>query len=269
MPCGPIRKFTLAWICFCASPALAGEEGTVILHGGGNVTSAVRDLFVELAGGNDARLLVIPTADPDTPEDISRLEVWRARRPASVDLLHARSRDQAATEDFAAPLKRATGVWISGGRQGTLASIYLGTPVERELSDLLKRGGVIGGTSAGAAIQSKVMVVRGEAWKGFDLVPDAVIDQHFLARNRQDRLWRVLETHPQRIGIGVDEDTAAVICGDRLRVVGDSTVSICVAAYGSQSRRLELLKSGDQFDLKSLRSEVASRRGVLATAGGQ
>jgi cyanophycinase len=259
MRCGPVRHLAMVCLSLCASAAMAGD-GTVILHGGGNVSSNVRDLFVELAGGKDAQLLVIPTADPDTPEDPGRLDLWRSRNPATVALLHASSRDRAAAEEFAAPLKRATGVWISGGRQGTLSAIYLGTPVERELAALLKRGGVIGGTSAGAAIQSKVMVVRGEAWIGFDLVPNAVIDQHFVARNRQERLWRVLEAHPQRIGIGVDEDTAAIICGDQLKVLGESTVSICVTAHGSQSRRFEQLKTGDQFDLKSLRSEVADRK---------
>jgi cyanophycinase len=243
----------------CAS-AFAGEEGTVILHGGGNVSASVRDVFLELAGGKDARLLVIPTADPDAPDDVSRLAPWRARGATSVQLLHTRSRQQAESEDFAEPLKRATGVWISGGRQGTLASVYVRTPVERELAALLKRGGVVAGTSAGAAIQTRVMIVRGEAWEGFDLLPSCIVDQHFLVRNRQERLWKVLTAHPQCIGIGVDEDTAAVICGDKLTVLGNSTVSICIAPRGDQQRRMQQLKGGDQFDLKPLRAELTASK---------
>lgn len=254
------RSLSIACVCWCCASAHAGEEGTVILHGGGNVSSSVRDLFLELSGGKNARLLVIPTADPDAPEDEERVVSWRNRGPASVALLHARTREQAESEAFAEPLKQATGVWISGGRQGTLASRYLRTPVERELSALLKRGGVIAGTSAGAAIQTRVMVVRGEAWEGFDLVPSCVVDQHFLARNRQERLWNVLAKNPQCIGIGVDEDTAAVICGDRLTVVGDSTVSICVAARGAEQRRLRQLKAGEQLDLKPLRAELTASK---------
>jgi cyanophycinase len=257
-----LRMCCFVWIACLGfvSTAIAGEEGTVILHGGGNVSSSVRDLFLELSGGKNARLLVIPTADPDTPEDESRLAPWRARQPAAVSLLHANSREVAESEDFAEPLKQATGVWISGGRQHTLAAMYLKTPVERELSALLKRGGVIAGTSAGAAIQSRVMIVRGEVREGFDLVPSCVVDQHFLARNRQDRLWNVLTQNPQRIGIGVDEDTAAVICGDKLTVLGDSTVSICIAPRGNQQRRVQQLKSGDQFDLKPLRTELTASK---------
>jgi cyanophycinase len=258
MSCGPVRSLSVACILLCYLSANAAEEGTVVLHGGGTVSSETRDLFLELSGGRSARLLVIPTADPDTPEDDGRVQIWRTRQPASVALLHAKSREQAESEAFAQPLKQATGVWISGGRQGTLASMYLGTPVERELSALLKRGGVIGGTSAGAAIQTRVMIVAGRARDGFDLVPNCVVDQHFLSRNRQERLWNVLALHPQRLGIGIDEDTAAVIRGDRLMVLGESTVTICVAADGSQSRRLEQLKSGDEFDLKSRRMKLAA-----------
>ena len=238
-------------------PPVIAAEGTVILHGGGEVSAAVRDRFFDLAGGKSARLLVIPTADPDTPDDDGRLQTWRARQPAAVSLLHAGSREQAEREEFSKPLKQATGVWISGGRQSVLAATFLRTPVERELSALLKRGGVIAGTSAGAAIQSRVMIVRGEIREGFDLVPHAIIDQHFLARNRHERLWQVLSMHPQRFGIGVDENTAAIIRGDRLTVLGESTVTLCVPAFGNQPRRSEQFKSGATLDLKPWRSNAA------------
>jgi len=260
--------FTLGVPClvFFAATARAGD-GAVVLHGGGNVTTVVKDVMFELAGGKQGKMLVIPTADPDTPEDPSRLEPWQWRGVASVALFHAKTRAQAESEAFVEPLKKATGVWISGGRQGTLAAIYLGTPVERELVNLIKRGGVVGGTSAGAAIQTRVMIVRGEVWKGFDIVPSCIVDQHFLTRNRQDRLWHVLSSYPQHIGIGVDEDTAAVIRGDKLSVVGESTVSICVAGHGGQDRRCQLLKSGDQLDLKPLRDELIKR--MVVAGGGQ
>ena len=260
MNCGPIRFLIVAGLLSCASSALAGEEGTVVLHGGGIVSSSLRDRFLELAGGQDARLLVIPTADPDTPEDDARVQLWRTRGPASAALLHARSREQAETEAFVEPLKTATGVWISGGRQGTLASMYLGTPVERELAAVVKRGGVVGGTSAGAAILTRVMIVVGRAREGFDLVPDCIVDQHYLSRKREERLWNVLNQHPQRIGIGIDENTAAIIRGGRLEVLGESTVTICVAANGGQERRCVPLKSGDRFDLQPLRADVAARK---------
>lgn len=247
----------LLWT-LCMPPAMA-DEGTLILHGGGTVSSEVRDRFFDLSGGKQSRLVVIPTADPDTPDDDGRLQSWRERGPASLKLLHASSREHAEADTFVAPLKQATGVWISGGRQTILAATYLRTPVERELTALLKRGGVIAGTSAGAAIQSRVMLVRSEAREGFDLLRDGVVDQHFLARNRQDRLLKVLTAHPNRFGIGVDENTAAIVCGDRLTVLGESTVSICLAAHGDQPQRVERLKSGDTVNLKPLRAEVTRR----------
>jgi cyanophycinase len=243
-------------------PLDAAEKlgGTVILHGGGSIQSAVRNKFVELAGGESARVIVIPTADPDTPLDPVRLEAWKERNVDSVELLHAWSREESEPESFAAPIREATGVWISGGWQTRLASTYLRTPVERELAALLQRGGVIAGTSAGAAVLSQVMLVRTETREGFDIVPDTVIDQHFVKRSRQERLWSVLAQHPHRIGIGVDEDTAAVIQGNRLSVIGDSTVSICIAGQGSQPRHESLLQPGESVDLQSLRVTLTQRK---------
>lgn len=241
------------WCCLLASAIAVASDGTLIVHGGGNVSAEVRDRFLELAGGSQAKLLVIPTADTETPEDDGRLETWRTRKPASVALLHASSREQAEAEQFAEPLKRATGVWISGGKQSVLASTYLKTPVERELSELLKRGGVIAGTSAGAAIMSRVMIVRGEIREGFDLLPHGVVDQHFEARDRQTRLLKVLAAHPRRFGIGVDENTAAIVLGNRLSVIGESTVSIFATKRDQPPQRIVRLTAGEVFDLAALR----------------
>lgn len=262
-----IYRAALVLIAILSMPsATRAGEGTLILHGGGEVSNEVRDRFFQLAGGKNARLLIISTADPETPLDEDRVISWRNRGPSSVALLHAETREIAEHESFAAPIKQATGVWISGGRQTTLSSRYLGTPVERELTALLKRGGVIAGTSAGAAIMTKIMIVRGQVWPGFDLCPQAVVDQHFLARAREERLLKVLSANPNCFGIGVDEDTAAIIRGDTLSVLGNSTVSICVTANEQRPQRLERLKSGDTFDLKPLRSVVTA---AAATGGGR
>jgi cyanophycinase len=243
-------------------PLTAAEKvsGTIILHGGGSIQSVVREKFRELAGGSEARIVVIPTADPDTPLDPIRLEAWQDRNVQSVELLHAASREESEAEAFAEPLRHATGVWISGGWQTRLASTYLRTPVERELGALLQRGGVICGTSAGAAVLSRVMLVRTDVREGFDLLPNTVVDQHFLKRNRQDRLWNVLAQHPDRIGIGVDEDTAAVIQGDRLSVLGESTVSLFLSPYGSQPRHEQQVQPGETVDLQPIRSTLVQRR---------
>lgn len=238
--------------------ALCAEEpvGTLMFHGGGTVSTAVRDRFFEYAGGKDARIIVIPTADTDTPEDDGRLDSWRRREPKSVELLHTASRTTAESKKFAKPLKSATGVWISGGYQTQLARIYRGTPVEKELQALLSRGGVIGGTSAGAAIQSRVMLVRDDIWEGFDLAPKIIVDQHFTERSRQPRLWRAVSANHDCIGVGVDEDTCAILRGDELTVMGDSTVSLFIHPRGG--KQLErALKDGERVNLTSVRKRLA------------
>ena len=120
----------------------AGIAGSLVIHGGGELTDAVRDKFLSLAGDKEARIVVIPTAsnqaDSDDPAVRERLLApWNSLGPADVQLLHTRSKDQAKDDAFVAPLKSATAVWLGGGDQTKIAEAYLGTAVERELLALL------------------------------------------------------------------------------------------------------------------------------------
>jgi cyanophycinase len=273
--------------------------------GGGKLPETVRDRFVELAGGGDAKIVVIPTAHTyaDRPEAQRLLEPWTARKVASAKLLHARSRQEADDAAFVRPLAEATGVWISGGVQARLTGMYLGTEVERQLKGVLARGGVIGGTSAGAAVMSRVMIVSGRTeatlGEGFDLLPGTVIDQHLLRRNRMERLLGVVRKHPDLIGLGVDEETALVVDvkARRLSVLGERYAFACVPeaaepdpapapepraggpaidpdptreprpakapAPGRVTVRPEILNPGDEADLGALRS---GRPGAVVSA---
>src|SRR5207302_6337873 len=116
------------------------------------------------------------------------VEAWKKRGAASVTLLHTRSRATANDASFCQPLAEATGVWLGGGDQSKLVSAYRGTAVESELHKLLRRGGVIGGTSAGAAVMSGPMIAGGNMparlGQGFGFLPGGIVDQHFLRRNR-------------------------------------------------------------------------------------
>ena len=129
------------------------NQGTLVVCGGGTMPEEVYDKFVELAGGSQARIVLIPTAYPfDSLEAAKRrYSGWRDLDVESVDFLDTDSSDQADMDDFVEPLRKATGVWITGGEQGRLADIYAGTKVEKEIRGVLERGGVVGGTSAGAA----------------------------------------------------------------------------------------------------------------------
>jgi cyanophycinase len=224
----------------------------------------VRERFIELAGGKAARLVIIPTASGDnTIADDGREveEIWKSREPASITILHTRSAAQANDPAFVEPLKHATGVWITGGRQSQIAAAYSRTLVEDELCALVKRGGVVGGTSAGAACQSRVMIVRGKIHDvpGLGLIPGAIVDQHFLARERKARLFEALSQHPHLIGLGIDEGTALIVKGRTLTCLGDSSVTVCLAAAGKNEATEVTLKSGETSDLTMLRRAARDR----------
>jgi len=232
--------------------------GSLMIVGGGRVPREIRRQFVELAGGSKARIVVIPASDPQPGDEERWLAPFRAIGPESVVLLHAADRAQSDDSEFRAPLGRATGVWFGGGNQALLAERYVDTAVELDLHDVLRRNGAVGGNSAGAAILSHVMIAGGDREptesRGLGLISDAVIDQHFLRRNRMWRLQQLLESHPELVGIGVDEHTALIvnIATHRLRVVGDSYVIVCVPGEDNRPMRLEVLKSSDDTTLTRL-----------------
>jgi cyanophycinase len=233
-------------------PAAVANGGALVICGGGDLPDEVYERFVDLAGGEKARIVVIPTAYPFECVDdaIECHSSWFDLRIESVEFLHAETRDQADDEEFVGPLARATGVWITGGDQGRLADVYRGTHVEREIKRILERGGVVGGTSAGASIMSRTMIRAGSLQEavvddGFALVSRAVIDQHFLIRYRQERLFHVLSAHRDQVGIGVDESTALFVQGSRLRVIGESIVVVCLPESDDRPEWMCRLKAGD------------------------
>lgn len=246
-----------------AAEPVAKLRGALLLHGGGRIGEAVRSRFLELAGGKSARLVVIPTADPDDPLGDDHLDLWRSLEPESIVRLHAETREQAVDPEFSTPLGTATGVWISGGRQSRLAQTYVDTPVVNSLQAIIHRGGIVGGSSAGAAIASQIMLLRDEVRTGFDLLPGSIIDQHFLARKRHDRLLRAVETARQRVGLGIDEDTALIVKGRQLEVVGSSTVTVCLPASEHRPARTIELSTGTPADYIAL-ARAAQARGAAS-----
>ena len=212
------------------------ENGTLIIVGGGGMPKVIFDRFFEAAGGKDAKLVVVPTAGSEALYDESSRSVKMFQKVGATDvhLLHTRDPKEADTAEFCAVLKDAKAVWFAGGRQWRLADSYLGTKTEAAFHDVLKRGGVIGGSSAGATIQGSYLV-RGapegnhimmspghEA--GFGFLRNAAIDQHLLARKRENDLLPVIRKHPQLLGVGIDEATAIVVKGQTAEVIGKSKV---------------------------------------------
>ncbi len=254
------------------TPANASGE-TILPHGtlmivGGGTTESLHRRFVELAGGSHAQVVCVPTALPH-----GTLSGWCRRffREGNVPMrnrtvLHTRKQKEANTESFVEPLRTADAVWFTGGRQWRLVEAYAGTKTLEAFHDVLHRGGVIGGTSAGASIQGSFLVrgdpktkkiVVGQYTNGFGFLPQSAIDQHLLARNRERDLINVLEGRPKLLGIGVDEGTAAVVHEDTLRVVGKSVVAIYdprrwdTADSLTADQKYFFLHPGDAFNLRN------------------
>jgi cyanophycinase len=234
------------------------EHGALVIAGGGTLGPAIITRFIELAGGPAAPVVVIPTASEDVKDGWLGKSVLARAGMTNLTALHTRSHAEADRERFVEPLRRARGVWFDGGRQWRLVDSYLGTRTERELFALLGRGGVIGGTSAGATIQGSYLVRGARAGntlmmapgyeKGMGFLKVAAIDQHLLTRKRQEDMVPVVKAHPELLGIGIDESTAIVVQGDRFEVVGESKVAIYEAG-----KPYFFLSAGDRFDVKARR----------------
>jgi cyanophycinase len=230
-----------------------------VLAGGGELAPEIYQRFIELAGGPDAAIVVIPTAsagDAFDPDWVG-LDELEAAGATNLIVLHTRDPRAANSAAFVAPLRRARAVWIPGGRQGRLVDAYLGTRTHRELENLLARGGVIGGSSAGASMLASYLV-RGAVETneilmapgyevGFGFLQNAAVDQHIIARNRVDDMLLILRHHPDLLGIGLDEGTALVVQGDRAEVVGRS--SVAVYDVGDPDTLYSWLTPGNVYDL--------------------
>jgi len=263
-------------VAFSAQRSSGPAKGILILDGGGT-TAIVRDRFVSLAGGAKARIVVIPTGvsalrfgekntilDPDWPRDRPEWAAYEAYLKQwlgteNVTVIHTRERKVADSEDFTKPLRTATAVFLSAGNAGRHAQAYLDTRTQKELEAVLARGGVIFGSSAGAIIQGSY-TVRGRPDKpllmaagnerGFGFLKNVAINPHLTQAKRENELINVVDAHPEILGIGIDEDAAVVVRGNRFEVIGAGRVAI----YDNQRREgswYYWLKPGDQFDLET------------------
>jgi len=167
-------------------------------------------------------------------------------------------------------LRHASGVWIEGGRQWRLADAYLGTAVEREIKALLARGGVVGGSSAGATIQGSFLV-RGDPARpgnpdgdntimmvpghetGFGLLASSAIDQHVIVRHRESDLDPVIAKHPELLGIGINESAAIVVHGNEFEVMNGKVLIHDGRTH--DGKLYYMLSSGQKFNLKTRAAE--------------
>ena len=182
-------------------------NGSLVVVGGAMRDPGIVRRFIDLAGGPDAAIVVIPTAGgaPEYDQFYPGLRQFRAAGATNLTVIHTNDRDEANSEAFVKPIQEAGGVWFPGGRQWRIADSYLDTRTEEELHRVLERGGVIGGSSAGASIQGSYLIrgdtqtntiMMGDHEEGFGFLRNVGVDQHLLRRNRQFDMLEVMEAMP-------------------------------------------------------------------------
>lgn len=240
-----------------AQTASGPDAGWLFLEGGSYpVHPSVAQAFIRLAGGPDKKFVYIPTATDENRLDLSKTDEYLAPFGSkNFAVLHTRDRAKANSEEFVRALRSADGVWFGGGKPQNLAAAYAGTLVLKELRNVLTRGGVIGGSSAGAMIQGELMMLGSpkrpgtEASlryeRGFGLLHDAIVLVHFQQRHTDRHLLDAAAAHPEQLCLAIDTATAIEVRQTMFRVVGSGKVH--VVRNGS----VITLAPGDSFDMRS------------------
>ncbi len=259
---------------------LSKESGSLLIIGGHEDKTGECQIlrhFIDIAGGRDSSIVVIATAT-DEPRTVGNeyRELFLSLGAAAVSIMDVTNRETANQKEQAEGIKKATGVFFTGGDQLRLTSILGGSAVDAALRAAFSQGAVIAGTSAGAAVMSETMIVGGNSndtpkkasltmAHGMGFLNEGVIDQHFAQRGRINRLLAAVAQNPHILGIGIDEDTALIVGPDRLcKVIGSQTVTIIdgkniIYSNISESNRnqplaisnvlLHILPAGFGFDL--------------------
>jgi cyanophycinase len=277
--------FAFAAVILAATCADAQTpKGTLFIIGGGDRTPEMMRRFIDLAGGpEEARIVVIPNASGDGDTScMDMAEEFHALGVRNVGCCFL-NREQASDPNSAKLLDGATGVYFTGGDQVRVTKALVGTPIHRKLLDLYANGAVMGGTSAGAALMSKVMITGDERLnkdtidafvfikkdnvvtvEGIGFLTNVIIDQHFVTRKRHNRLISVVLEHPELIAVGIDEATAIIVHPRGVfDVIGRGNVVVYDATQAKGIRTdprgnlaaggiiMHLLVAGDSFDTKT------------------
>jgi cyanophycinase len=271
-----------------SSPAASAPGGHLLIVGGGPLPPAVLARFVELAGGpGKARIVLFPMASSDPEAGVALAADFRkmGAEAERIVLDHA----AADTPEAAARLDGVTGIWFGGGDQVLLTAALQGTKTEAAIHSRYRAGAVVGGTSAGAAVMTTPMLTGDEKHpggerppakgsndaymtiarenvvtaQGFSLLPGAIVDQHFVRRRRNNRLFSLVLEHPELVGVGIDESTALEVAPDGTwRVLGASVAVVYDArrasitpasskTLGASGVRIDVLPAGSRYEPKT------------------
>ncbi|WP_052055657.1 cyanophycinase [Myxosarcina sp. GI1] len=256
------------------------KQGQLIIIGGAEdkerECTILRE-FVRLSGGREAQLVVMTVAT-SLPGEVGATyrDIFERFGAKRVDIVDTERREDAENSRDIEIIQQATGVFFTGGDQARITDLLKDTEIDRLLHQKFDSGLVIGGTSAGAAMMPETMIVEGDAEThprletvtlepGMGFLSGVAIDQHFSQRGRLGRLVSTLIQQPSMLGIGIDENTAIIVNGDEVRVIGEGGVTIIDLADLSHTNvdeslhdealaicgaKLHILPDGYRFSLK-------------------
>jgi cyanophycinase len=287
----PFLVFGLALMsaCTASGPAQAGPKGYLFIVGGGERDAPLMKRFVEISRGFGSGRVVVFTMASSVPQEVGPELVAEFKGNGVQDVAYYQlTREAAMKSDSAKILEGAGGIWFAGGDQARLTAALLDTPIHTRMLELYQSGCVIGGTSAGAAVMSEVMITGDEkrtdgkegSWeviwaddiirtRGFGFVKAAVIDQHFVTRRRLNRLIATVIENPKLVGVGIDESTAVLVRPDgRYEVLGENQVVVFDARrartfktptgrLGAHGMAMDVLVAGDVYDAATGKVEAS------------
>ena len=258
------------------------SKGNLVIIGGGKRPDYIIEKIVQLSGGEDAEIVIVPFASSQPEETaLYQKRQFQEYNPKRVDII-LKTETSVDSDINLMKFTTATGIFFSGGDQRRLQKILTGTEVLAKIKSIYRNGGLISGTSAGAAVMSKIMITGDEllnkdstrsfisiqegnidTGEGFGFINDAIIDQHFIKRKRYNRLISLVLEHPELLGIGIDESTAIWVKPDStFEVLGESSV-VVLDASGSKNiqtdedmnisgdrLKMHIMQSGQMYDLR-------------------
>ena len=262
------RLLPLLLACLAAAVPGYAQTGTLIVVGGGNTGPDIVSAVLAIAGGSNAVIAVLPQASAEPDAGDGSIAMWKAAGAKAV--VKVSFADRAAA---AATLNRATLIWMPGGDQNRFMKAIQGTGLDDIIRDRYRHGAAVGGTSAGAAVLVQSMFTGDADLKslkggttviapGLGLWPEVLVDQHFLTRQRDNRLLSAVLDHPDLVGVGIDESTGVVVRGQAFDVIGRSSVVIIDARHAevdttapgqpvsARGVSVSVLHAGQHYDLR-------------------
>lgn len=257
-------------------------KGKLFIVGGGTINEKLVKEYVELAGGDKGKFLIVPFASENPLQSAISFSIKLKSIGINNYQFLLGTKETIDSDSNFAKLNGITAVFFTGGDQSKLTKVLLNSNLLEKIKSMYKHGCVIGGTSAGAAVMSKAMITGNELVnkdssnsfnsitkdnieisEGFGFLDNAIVDQHFLKRKRLNRLFSIVLQNKKLIGIGIDEATAIIVDGKKFRVVGESLVTVIDASrstgfsvnksnhQAARKIRVDLLKEGDKYQFIS------------------